>query len=84
MARAISSLPVPLSPVSMTVLLVGAHWAISRNTLCIGGLAPMMFSKRYFEPISLLRLRFSCNSRRRSSARCTTSLSSSGSNGLAR
>ena len=84
MARATISLPVPLSPVMSTVQLVGAHWAISRYTACICGLPPTMFSKRYLEPASVLRARFSRSRRWRSSARSTTSLSSSGSKGLER
>ena len=84
MARAIISLPVPLSPVISTVQFVGAHLAISRYTVCICGLPPTMFSNRYFELASLFSVRFSCNSRCRSSARSTTSFNSSGSNGLDR
>ena len=61
MALAIISLPVPLSPVISTVLFVGAHFAMSPKTACIFGLEPMMFSKRYLEPTSDLRLRFSCS-----------------------
>ena len=41
-ARATSSLPVPLSPVTMTVLLVVATVRIRRFRSCITGLSPMM------------------------------------------
>ena len=40
MARATSSLPVPLSPVTSTVAAVGAHLAIAVKTRCIAGDSP--------------------------------------------
>ena len=55
MARAISSLPVPLSPVISTVALVVAHCAINRYTCCIRGHAPIMLSSRYLELRASLR-----------------------------
>ena len=42
MARATSSLPVPLSPVMRMVERLGAAWAISSKTWVILGLRPMM------------------------------------------
>ena len=42
MARATSSLPVPLSPVMRMVERLGAAWMIRSNTCFIRGLRPMM------------------------------------------
>ncbi len=84
MARAINSLPVPLSPVISTVLEVGAHLAIKAKTPCIAELAPTMFSKLYLALSWVFNWLFSASSCRRSSARSTTSSSSSGSNGFDR
>ncbi len=42
-ARAISSLPVPLSPVISTVERVGATLRATANTCCIAGLAPTIW-----------------------------------------
>ena len=44
-AAAISSLPVPVSPVMSTLARDGATWATVLNTACIGGALPMMLSK---------------------------------------
>ncbi len=45
MARAISSLPVPLSPWMRTVDAVRATRSMSPKIACIFGLRPMMFLK---------------------------------------
>ncbi len=42
MARATSSLPVPLSPVMRMVERLGAAWMTRSKTCFIGGLLPMM------------------------------------------
>ncbi len=44
--RAISSLPVPVSPWIRTVLFIGAMSSSVENTCCIAVLWPMMLSKR--------------------------------------
>ena len=46
MARATSSLPVPLSPPMRIVDRLGAAWMIRSNTCRIRGLRPMMFWNR--------------------------------------
>ncbi|OIQ63000.1 hypothetical protein GALL_554650 [mine drainage metagenome] len=43
-ARAMTSLPVPLSPRSSTVVLVGATWCTSEKTSCMRGELPMAVS----------------------------------------
>ena len=48
MARAISSLPVPLSPWISTVEVVRAMRSISEKIACIRALLPMMLLKVYF------------------------------------
>ena len=48
MARAISSLPVPLSPWTSTVEVVRAMRSISEKIACIRPLLPMMLLKVYF------------------------------------
>ena len=48
MARAISSLPVPLSPWISTVELVRATRSTRVKTACIFGLLPMMLAKECF------------------------------------
>src|SRR5438270_275436 len=50
-ARASSSLPVPLSPSSNTVALVGATFSIARHTLRMESLTPMMPSSA-IEPVA--------------------------------
>ena len=50
MARAISSLPVPLSPRISTVESVGATVSTSRSTRFQIGLSPMISSKSYSRP----------------------------------
>ena len=47
MARATSSLPVPLSPVIRMVERLGAAWMIRSKTCFIRGLRPMMPAKRW-------------------------------------
>ena len=53
-ARAASSLPVPLSPVIRTVESVEATFSIRSKTSCIGRLLPIMFSKLVSVPERLL------------------------------
>ena len=50
MARAASSLPVPDSPVTSTVLVVCAIVSISSNTASIASLRPMMFENWWRSP----------------------------------
>ena len=54
-ALAMSSFPVPVSPVTRTVLFVTAIVSTSWNMSCIGWLFPMMLSKRYFSFSWVLR-----------------------------
>ena len=67
-ARATSSLPVPLSPVMRTVLLVGAIVSTSWNSAIIGPLLPMMFENWCDVWSARLSSTFSCCSRFRSSS----------------
>ena len=83
-AAAMSSLPVPLSPVMSTDARDAATCSTVSNTFCIGGLEPTMFwmrkrsdSRARSWPASRLR-------RRRSSARSMTMTSSSTLIGLVR
>jgi len=82
MAWATSSLPVPLSPVIITVEWLSAIFRIVSKTSTILGLLPMMFSNRYCVSSWRLRLRFSSRRRFRSSARLMFSVTSSYLNGL--
>ena len=83
MARATSSLPVPLSPWIRIVDRLGAAWMIRSNTCRIRGLLPMMFANLWYRSwMFWRRLRFSCTSRRRSMALRTTTSTSSFLNGL--
>ena len=82
MARAASSLPVPDSPVTSTVLVVCAIVSISSNTASIASLRPMMFENWWRSPRTRLSSTFSRRRRRRSSAPRTTIFSSSTLNGL--
>ena len=68
MARAMSSLPVPDSPVIRTVLPVGAMVSTSSNTSSIALLPPTMLEKWWAECIARFSSTFSCCSRRRSSS----------------
>ena len=80
--RAASSLPVPDSPVTSTVLVVCAIVSISSNTASIDSLRPMMLENWWRSPRARLSSTFSRRSRRRSSAPSTTIFSSSTLNGL--
>jgi len=83
MARATSSLPVPLSPVMRIVDRLGAAWAMSSKTCVILGLRPMMpenlWCRRAASPLSWV---FSSRSRRCSIALRRTTSTSSFLNGL--
>ena len=79
-ARATSSLPVPDSPTTSTVALVGATRATSLYTSSMRGLLPSISASRAASPG--VALRFSAARRLRSSARVTVSRSSSTLNGL--
>ena len=82
MARAASSLPVPDSPVTSTVLVVWAIVSISSKTASIVSLRPMMFENWWVSCSARLSSTFSRRSCRRSSAPRTTIFSSSTLNGL--
>ena len=84
MARATSSLPVPDSPVTRIVLLVGATVSTRSNTSCMALLRPMMFENADEERSARLSSTFSWRSVRRSSALRTFAFSSSTSNGFVR
>ncbi len=84
MALATSSLPVPLSPVTSTVELVGATALISSNMAVMAGETPRMRSSPWRLRNSALRRRFSSSRRSFSSAPRTTMRSSSTSKGLVR
>ena len=83
MARATSSLPVPLSPVMRIVERLGAAWAISSNTWIMRVLRPMipenLCSRRAASPRSWV---FSSRRRRCSIAFRSTTSTSSFLNGL--
>ena len=83
-ARAASSLPVPVSPVISTVLRVGPTWRSSSNTGCIAGAAPISWPKPLSWAACSRRKRFSRREREWSSARRTTISSASTSNGFCR
>jgi hypothetical protein len=83
MARATSSLPVPLGPSAITGSRVGATRRMSARSATIGGECPI----RPMSSLASSRARkaaSSCASLARSTARATTTLSMSGSTGLAR
>ena len=83
MARATSSLPVPLSPVMRIVERLGAAWMIRLNTCFIRELRPMMPAKRAVCACRFCRSAvFSATSRRRSIALRSTTSTSSFLNGL--
>jgi len=81
-AWATSSLPVPLSPVIITVEPLSAVLRMVSNTSSILGLRPTKFSKPRSRRSWRLRAWFSSCSRRRSSALRTVSFSSSSLKGL--
>ena len=83
MARAISSLPVPLSPVINTVTSVGATRTSLVSSSRIGAERPTRLSSLYRWRNSSLNSPTSINRRRFSSARCTRINSSLSWNGLA-
>ena len=83
-ARATSSLPVPDSPATSTVVFCGATLRSWRSTSCIGSEAPTRFEGPYSEASSVRSRRFSRASRSRSSALRRTSTTSSGLNGFER
>ena len=64
-ARATSSLPVPDSPPTSTVLLVLATISIVENTACIASLRPMMLENSWRVFSARFSSRFSCFSRLR-------------------
>ena len=82
-ARAISSLPVPLSPEINTLLLVSATLRTISNTFRIGSLSPMIWVGDGPAP-SRFSSMFSVESRRFSSAFRTISCTSSTWNGFVR
>ena len=82
MARAMTSLPVPLSPRIRTVASVLATCSTSSMTFRIGGLSPTISSTATNSSMVSRSCVFSSRSRRCSSARRTRWLSSSGSIGL--
>ncbi len=82
-ARATSSLPVPLSPVMRIVERLGAAWMIRSKTCFIRGLRPMMPANFCDCACRFCRSAvFSAISRRRSTALRTTTSTSSFLNGL--
>ena len=82
-ARATSSLPVPLSPVIRIVERLGAAWMIRSNTCFIRGLRPMMPANFWYCACRFCRSAvFSAISCRRSTALRTTTSTSSFLNGL--
>ena len=82
MARATSSLPVPLSPVTSTLLSLDAAWRMTRKVSRISGLLPMMFWNEYRVSIWVRSATFSRSSLRFSSARLIGIRTSSGVKGL--
>ena len=58
MARATSSLPVPLSPCTSTVLLVAATVRITCFSLWMAGLLPMMLSSELWLAASRRKAKF--------------------------
>ena len=83
MARATSSLPVPLSPVMRIVERLGAACMIRLNTWRMRGLRPMMPENFCAWACRLWRrAAFSATSCRRSTALRTTTITSSFLNGL--
>ena len=82
MARATSSLPVPLSPVIITVDGLSAILRMVSKTSTMRALLPMMFSKLCWVSSCLRRYWFSSRRRLRSSAFLTIRLTSSSLNGL--
>ncbi len=83
-AAAISSLPVPDSPVMSTLARDGAICATVLNTACIGAELPMMLSKLYFSARRARSRPASARRRRCSSSRATTTDSSPTLTGLDR
>ena len=81
MARATSSLPVPLSPSSSTETLLGATFSTMRHTFCIDSSVAMMPSSG-LALAAVRSRRFSASSPAMWKARCTMSLSTSVSTGL--
>jgi hypothetical protein len=82
-ARATSSLPVPLSPVMRIVLRLGAAWMIRSKTCFIRLLLPMMPENLWYLACRFWRsVTFSATSWRRSIAFCSTTSTSSFLNGL--
>src|ERR1017187_7094558 len=84
MARAIRSLPTPLSPVNSTVARVGPTRSMAAKISCMGSLRPMILSNSSRRPSSALSWRFSSRSSRTSSALWTTCIRWSSENGLSR
>ena len=68
MARAISSLPVPVSPRIRTGAVVGATFSTSSSVRCNGGLAPMISLNWETERTSARSETFSASRRLRSSS----------------
>ena len=65
MARAISSLPVPDSPVISTVERAGATWSTSEKTACIRSERPMIWPRSTERLMARRRVRRSSSLRRR-------------------
>src|ERR1017187_2636183 len=84
MARAIRSLPTPLSPVNSTVARVGPTRSMAAKISCMASLRPIILSNSYRRPSSALSWRFSSRSARTSSALLTTCIRWSRENGLSR
>src|ERR1035441_9574118 len=84
MARAIRSLPTPLSPVNSTVARVGPTRSMAAKISCMASLRPIILSNSERRPSSALSWRFSSRSARTSSALLTTCIRWSRENGLSR